>query len=181
MRAPRVALAPLAVACAALALPGAGARADRAALPHLATIRGTVRGLDGEAGCAIASPVRATCRWTHATPRRAFDLHLVYDDETRTVYVYVARLARVDADDPAGPARLAEMMAWNGRWLVGKLEWNPHDGEVRLSAVLPAGDAFDGDALRATIATLTRLAARHHAALEGDGDGADPPGPAPPG
>ena len=56
-------------------------------------------------------------------------------------------------------------MELNWELLVGKFEWNPRDGEVRLSAVLNTDSNFDRRALRSIVHSLDTIAARYEREL----------------
>ena len=48
---------------------------------------------------------------------------------------------------------------------MGKFEWDPTDGEVRLAMVLNTDSNFDRRAFRSTVRALAALADRHYGEL----------------
>jgi len=117
--------------------------------------------------CAAESATRGTCRWSVAGERsgRTFELGVVYDDTTDTAYLWVDRYATAPPGAPHTPALLARAMELNWQLLVGKLEWNPTDGEVRLSTVINTDSNFDRRAFRSAVHALGALADRHARSL----------------
>ena len=58
-------------------------------------------------------------------------------------------------------------MELNWELLVGKFEWNPRTGEVRLSAVLNTDSNFDRRAFRSIVHALDSIAVRYYRELHG--------------
>lgn len=88
-------------------------------------------------------------------------VHAVYSDQTDTVYFYIERYLSLPPDSPKTPVVLQRLMELNWELLVGKLEWNPRTGEVRLSAVLNTDSNFDRRAFRSVVHALDVIAARY--------------------
>lgn len=86
--------------------------------------------------------------------------HAVYSDESDTVYFYLERYLVAPAGGPKTPAVLQRLMELNWELLLGKLEWNPRTGEVRLSAVLSTDSNFDRRAFRSIVHALDTVAER---------------------
>jgi len=120
------------------------------------------------AQCVVLSPTRSRCSYKarSSATERAFDAQAVYDDETDTVYLSIERYLLAPAHAPKTQALLTRLMELNWALLGAKLEWNPRDGEVRLSATLHTDSNFDRRAFRSLVLSLDILAARYHAELE---------------
>ena len=58
------------------------------------------------------------------------------------------------------------MLELNGSMLAPKFEWNPRDGEVRLTTLLHTDSNFDRRAFRSLLRSIVRTASRHHDELE---------------
>jgi hypothetical protein len=57
------------------------------------------------------------------------------------------------------------MMELNWRLLVGKFEWDPSDGEVRLAMVMNTDSNFDRRAFRSLVRAITDQADRLYGEL----------------
>ncbi|MEM9072724.1 MAG: YbjN domain-containing protein [Myxococcota bacterium] len=112
--------------------------------------------------CEALGPIRARCTLRHVTDdaRRELTLTAVYSDESDTIYLYVDRLAVAPPEDESTPAVLRRIAELNWRLLTAKLEWNPSDGEVRMSAVLHTDSNFDRRAFRNLVRMLLTQADR---------------------
>jgi hypothetical protein len=119
------------------------------------------------ASCVVLSPTRSRCSYKarSSATERGFDAHAVYDDATDTVYFYVERYLVAPAHEPKTKVLLNRLMELNWALLGAKLEWNPRDGEVRLTATLHTDSNFDRRAFRSIVLSLDILAARYHAEL----------------
>ncbi|MGD8858469.1 MAG: hypothetical protein PVI30_00555 [Myxococcales bacterium] len=145
------------------------AAAQPAALPRYAEImEAELRALGLSPRCRTEAPTRHHCTYAarSSLSERGLRAHAVYDDETDTVHVYVERYLKAPADAPGTPAVLARLMELNWELLVGKFQWSPTTGEVRLSAVLATDTNFDRRAFRSLLRTLDIIAARHRAELQ---------------
>ncbi len=153
---------------ASLAAQDEEAEPERAAPRYLQAIEAELSALSIPHTCEAVTETRARCAFTRrvATSERELTVHLVYSDETDTVYIYVARLVVVPPDAPSTPAALRRMMELNWALLVGKLEWNAADGEVRLSMVLNTDSNFDRRAFRSLVRQIGPLADRYAGELE---------------
>lgn len=122
-------------------------------------------GLDAE--CSTQSATRATCSYRARSSATERDLpaHANYDDDTDSVYFYVERYLVAPAQAASTPAVLRRLMELNWTLLVGKFEWNPRDGEVRLGAVLNTDSNFDRRAFRSIVLALDTTAARYREEL----------------
>jgi hypothetical protein len=162
----RAALAwPLALASLA-ALPASAAPAASEGAPRYAeALRAELVAIGRAPTCAPEARARFHC--TFASEGDGLVMHAVYSDETDTVYVYVERYAMLPPDDAKTPALLRRMMELNWQLLVGKLEWSPRSGEVRLSAVLNTDSNFDRRALRSIVVALETAAGRYRGELDG--------------
>lgn len=124
-------------------------------------------GIEGFA-CNATDAQRATCELTQRGPssRREFRIRAAYSDRTDTVYVYVERFLVAPPDAPTTGALMRRLMELNWQMLLGKLEWDPSDGEVRLAMVLNTDSNFDRRAFRSAIRGLTQLADRYWSELD---------------
>jgi hypothetical protein len=161
--------AAIATAIAAAALVHAPALAAQTnARPRYAdAIEAELRSMAIAAECTPESAARHRCRATRAAtaPAAALQLHVAYSDETDTIYFYLERYLVVPSDHPRVAEVLRRLMELNWDMLVGKFEWNPRTGEVRLSATLSTDSNFDRRAFRSVIAALDTAHARHGAEL----------------
>lgn len=136
---------------------------------YLETIRTeiTAMGLrDGE--CEALDEQRGRCTFTvrGASTSREFSVHVMYSDRTDTVYMYVERYLSAPAAAPTTPAVLRRLMELNWSLLLGKFEWDPTDGEVRLAMILNTDSNFDRRAFRSAVRGIGQLADRYHAQLD---------------
>jgi hypothetical protein len=86
---------------------------------------------------------------------------LEYSDTTDTVYAYLDHYARFTADGANAPVLFRRIAEMNWEMLVGKFEWSPTTGELRLGAVLNTDSNFDRRALRGVVRALLRLGVRY--------------------
>jgi len=108
------------------------------------------------ATCDTPAAQRAHCRFEYQGQRtqRTFDFHLVYSDETDTVYLYAARYLTAPAGEPGTAMLLQRLMTYNWRMLSGKFEWDESDGEVRLSVAFHTDSNFDQRTFRSLVRGL---------------------------
>jgi hypothetical protein len=142
--------------------------AQSAAAPrYAAAIEAELRNMAIAAQCATESASRHHCRTPRPTAVAASELwlHVVYSDDSDTIYFYLERYLVVPSDDPRAATVLRRLMELNWDLLVGKFEWNPRTGEVRLAAILNTDSNFDRRAFRSIIGALDTIAARHGAEL----------------
>ena len=88
-----------------------------------------------------------------------------YDAQTDTVYVHVPNVLTAPTDKPSTPALLQRLMELNWLMLIGKFEWNPDSGEVRLSAILNTDSNFDRRSLRSIVLALDTTLAKYRQQL----------------
>jgi len=171
MRSMRITIA-LLVSLVSLAAPAiaqeADADPDRPAPRYLAAIDAELEALSVPHTCEAVTETRARCAFNQrgSTSERELNVHVIYSDETDTVYVYVARLVSAPPDAPATIDVLRRLMELNWALLVGKLEWNAADGEVRLSMVLNTDSNFDRRAFRSLVRQIGPLADRYAGELQ---------------
>ncbi|MBX3248830.1 MAG: YbjN domain-containing protein [Myxococcales bacterium] len=148
------------------ALPAATAQAPEPR--YLAAMREELDAMGLAPLCEPESAIRARCELRHVSPDARHELRAftLYSDESDTVYVWVPRLVVAPPEDPATPAVLRRIAELNWSMLTTKLEWNPSDGEVRLSAVLHTDSSFDRRAFRNLVRVVLSLAGRHGPQLE---------------
>ncbi len=118
--------------------------------------------------CEAVDAQRARCRFTARglTTGRDFAIRLVYSDRTDTVYLYVERYLRATAEADTTLPLLRRLMELNWTILLGKFEWDPTDGEVRLAMILNTDSNFDRRAFRSAIRGIGQLADRYLLELE---------------
>lgn len=136
---------------------------------YLAAIEAEFDALSIPHSCEAISEIRAHCAFPYRGrgTEREFDVHVVYSDDTDTIYFYVARLATALPDGPSTPRVLRRLMELNWSLLVAKLEWNAADGEIRLSMVQNTDSNFDRRAFRGLVRRIGALADRYSRELEG--------------
>lgn len=154
------------------AAPAAGAH-EAATVPegqprYLAAMREELTAMGiADAACEATDSQRAHCRLTQSgsTTARAYEVHLNYSDVTDTIYAYVDRYLVATGEGAHTDAVMRRLMELNWTMLLGKFEWDPTDGEVRLAMVLNTDSNFDRRAFRSTVRALTALADRHYGEL----------------
>jgi hypothetical protein len=121
-----------------------------------------------DAHCELRADHSQHCSYDRSSMRVAsLEVDAVYSDESDTIYVYVPRYLVLPPDARSTPTVLRRLMELNWDLLLGKFEWNPRTGEVRLSAMLSTDSNFDRRAFRSILHGLESLAARHRAELRG--------------
>jgi hypothetical protein len=160
--------------CAAIAvLAGASVHAQTPrspAMPRYAdAIARELAAMGIHAQCAAEADTRQHCTWSgrSAATRSDLVMHAVYNDDSDTVYVYVERYLLLAPEARQTTAALRRLMELNWELLVGKFEWNPRTGEVRLSAVLNTDSNFDRRAFRSIVHALDSAAVRYYRELHG--------------
>ena len=118
--------------------------------------------------CAAVDAQRANCEFTRVgtISHREFRIRLAYSDRTDTIYAYVERYLVVPQDGPRSDAMLRRLMELNWQMLLGKFEWDPTFGEVRLAMVLNTDSNFDRRAFRSSVRGLVEIADRYWAELD---------------
>lgn len=121
------------------------------------------------AKCSAEADTRQHCIWSgrSAATRNDLTVHAIYSDDSDTVYVYVERYLVLAPEAPQTTATLRRLMELNWELLVGKFEWNPRTGEVRISAVLNTDSNFDRRAFRSIVHALDSVAVRYYRELHG--------------
>jgi hypothetical protein len=120
-----------------------------------------------DAACEATDSQRAHCTLSQSgsSTDREYEVHLSYSDVTDTIYAYVDRYLVATSDAEHTDALMRRLMELNWTMLLGKFEWDPTDGEVRLAMVLNTDSNFDRRAFRSTVRALTALADRHYGEL----------------
>jgi hypothetical protein len=120
-----------------------------------------------DAACEATDPQRAHCTVTQhgSTTDRQYEIHLAYSDVTDSIYAYVDRYLVATGEGAHTDALMRRLMELNWTMLMGKFEWDPTDGEVRLAMVLNTDSNFDRRAFRSTVRALGALADRHYGEL----------------
>lgn len=117
--------------------------------------------------CEASDAERGTCRF-HATgteTERVLDVQLAYSDVTDTIYLYVNQFLSAPNEGEHTDPLLRRLMELNWTMLLGKFEWDPTDGEVRLAVVLNTDSNFDRRAFRSGVRALSALADRYYPEL----------------
>jgi hypothetical protein len=82
---------------------------------------------------------------------------VIIDAKRGMVYVYLNRYFVLPNDNPNRDAVLRELMKKNWDLNIGKFEWDPSDGEVRLSYCFTTENGIGYEAFRAIVATLLEV------------------------
>lgn len=129
---------------------------------YLAALRAEIEAMGLDGACDADDAQRAHCAVVvrGEVSRRTFDLRMAYSDVTDTVYFYVDHYLVARADAPTTDALLRHLMELNWRLLVGKFEWDPSDGEVRIAMVMNTDSNFDRRAFRSLVRALQDQADR---------------------
>ena len=130
---------------------------------YLEHIEAELEALRIPAACEAQSATRAQCSYTvqGGPGGRELSVHLVYSDETDTIYYYVDRYLVAPAGTENTASLLRRLMELNWQMLVGKFEWDPSDGTVRLAFVQNTDSNFDRRTFRSLIRTIGPLAQRY--------------------
>jgi hypothetical protein len=124
-------------------------------------------GIEGFA-CSANDAQRATCELTErgTTSHREFRIRTAYSDRTDTIYVYVQGFLQAPQDGEHTAVVMRRLMELNWQMLLGKFEWDPTDGEVRLAMVLNTDSNFDRRAFRSAVRGIGQLADRYWSELD---------------
>ena len=131
---------------------------------YLPAMRAELEAMHLEPLCTPHGPTSAECELVMRGPTtgRELEVHLVYSDETDTIYIYVKDYLRAPASAPQTPALLRRLMELNWELLAAKAEWSPSDGEVRLAVILHTDSNFDRRAFRSLVRSLGTVADRFY-------------------
>jgi len=169
-----------------LALSAAPASAQPPAQPterprprYMAAMEAELEAMQLSAACEAETATRAHCAFRHRgrTTEREFQIHLVYSDDTDTIYVYVARYLLAPPDAASTPQLMRRLMELNWLLLLGKFEWDGNRGEVRVAMIINTDSNFDRRAFRSVVRNIGAVADRYHGELnriiaaEDPGDG----------
>lgn len=140
----------------------AAAQATQGPARYARVMAGELAAMGIAAQCASESAQREHCTFlARGATEEPLTLHALYDDDTDTIYFHVESWLELPPERAKGSALLERLMELNWELLVGKLEWNPKTGEVRLSAVLNTDSNFDRRAFRSIVRALEALSARY--------------------
>ena len=119
------------------------------------------------AACDVNDSTHAMCVFHQEgeTSHRDLEVRLSYSDVTDTVYLHIPAYLTAVSDGEHTDAVMRRLMELNWTMLIGKFEWDPTDGEVRISTVLHTDSNFDRRAFRAAIRGVGSLADAHYAEL----------------
>lgn len=146
---------------------------------YLPMLREELGHMNIQARCTTDNAKLGRCRYSYRSQSLGvtFDMVMEYSDESDTVYMWANRYLMIPAASANLPAALRRMMELNSEMLIGKLEWNPRDGETRLSTVMSTDSNFDRRAFRGTVRALHSLCERYFrdlsALARGEGPGDD--------
>lgn len=120
------------------------------------------------ARCEAADAQRARCSFNARgiTTGRDFAIRLVYSDRTDTIYFFIENYLSAPADGQSTNVVLRRLMELNWTLLLGKFEWDPTDGEVRLAMILNTDSNFDRRAFRSAVRGIGQLADRYYNELD---------------
>ncbi len=120
------------------------------------------------AACEAIDSQRAHCQLTQrgASSDREYQVELAYSDVADSVYMYVDRYLVAPSDGAHTDALMRRLMELNWTMLLGKFEWDPTDGEVRLAMVMNTDSNFDRRSFRSMIRALSSLADRYYGELD---------------
>lgn len=129
---------------------------------YLPAMRSELDAMDHPHACEQLTATRARCTLRHRSDDgdREHVVHMIYSDARDTVYMYIPRYLLAPADDEETPGLLRRLMELNWRSLALKYEWDPAEGEVRLSTVMHTDSNFDRRAFRSLLQTLLEEAER---------------------
>jgi hypothetical protein len=136
---------------------------------YLEAMRSELTAMDvGGAECEADDAQRARCQFTTRgiSTGREFTVHAVYSDRTDTIYLFIERFLVVPAAGETTNAVLRRLMELNWEILLGKLEWDSTDGEVRLGMVVNTDSNFDRRAFRSAVRGIGQLADRYYGELD---------------
>jgi len=83
-------------------------------------------------------------------------LRIVVDVERDMVYLFLNRFLSLPKESPNRDAVLRKLMETNWDLNIGKFEWDPSDGEVRLSYTFTTENGMGYEAFEAIVATLAK-------------------------
>jgi len=144
---------------------------------YLPVLREELEHMGIHARCTTDNPKLGRCRYSYRSQGVGvtFDMVIEYSDESDTLYMWANRYLMIPAASANLGATLRRMMELNAEMLVGKLEWNPEQGEARLSAVVSTDSNFDRRAFRGTVRALHSLCERYFRELSAIARGDAPP------
>lgn len=144
---------------------------------YLPVLREELEHMNIQARCTTDNPKLGRCRYSYRSQSLGvtFDMVMEYSDESDTVYMWANRYLMIPAASANLPAALRRMMELNSEMLIGKLEWDPREGEARLSAVVSTDSNFDRRAFRGTVRALHSLCERYFRELSAIARGEEPP------
>lgn len=136
---------------------------------YLPQIREELTKMGLRATCTAESATKGRCQYTLDSTRTGvrFDVRLDYSDDSDTIYHYVNRYLALPSSNPRVSEVLRRLMQLNWSMLIGKFEWEPRQGEIRLSAIENTDSNFDRRAFRSTVQALHNLAERYYRDLDG--------------
>ncbi|MBI2896042.1 MAG: hypothetical protein HYY06_20960 [Deltaproteobacteria bacterium] len=145
---------------------------------YLPMVREELEHMGLQARCTTENANLGRCRYSYRSNSLGvtFDMVMEYSDESDTVYMWANRYLMLPASSAHLLPTLRRMMEMNNEMLVGKLEWDPSDGETRLGAVVSTDSNFDRRAFRSTVRALHVLCERYFRELSALARGEASPG-----
>jgi hypothetical protein len=87
-------------------------------------------------------------------------LRIVVDTERDMVYLFLNRYLTLPKESPSRNAVFQELMQKNWDLNIGEFEWDPSDGEVRLSYTFTTENGLGYEAFEAIVGTLAKTGDR---------------------
>jgi hypothetical protein len=94
------------------------------------------------------------------------DLVLLVNKEAAVVYIAAVEFLKIPEDHPRFAEIMRRFMELNWELSLGKFEWDPKDGEVRLSYAFTTEDGLGQNALGAAIAYIVKVADKRRPELK---------------
>lgn len=135
---------------------------------YLAAMRDELTAMGvADAACEATDAQRAHCRLSQhgGSTDREYEVNLAYSDVSDSIYIYVDRYLVAPSDGAHTDVLLRRLMELNWTMLLGKFEWDPTDGEVRLAMVINTDSNFDRRAFRSAVRAVGSLADRYYGEL----------------
>ena len=87
-----------------------------------------------------------------------YETYVIADTESALAFVIIRNYMTVKPDNRNADKVLRHLMQLNWKLNVGKFEWNPDDGEVRLTFTFSTEEGIGFNAFKAVFDTLTNTA-----------------------
>jgi len=129
---------------------------------YLRAVRQELERVGIEASCEAEGRARGECSFTHTATDAAgrWPVRVVVSDQSHTVYLAVLDLASIPPNTPRASDELRHLAELNWSLTGARLDWDPHSGAVRLSAIQRTDTNFDRRAFRVLLRLLLARAER---------------------